>query len=58
VAARRGTAGRSTGRPAPVRKRYAEYGDEYQYVWADLRRILIVSSLLIALLVALSFFVQ
>ena len=57
VAARRGSALRAA-RPAPTRRRYQEYAAEYQYVWSDLRRILIVAVVLIALLVGLSFFLQ
>jgi hypothetical protein len=57
-AARRGSALRAAARPAPVRRRYQEYTAEYQYVWNDLRRILIVAVVLIALLVALSIFLQ
>jgi hypothetical protein len=58
AAARRGSALRAATRPAPVRRRYQEYAAEYQYVWNDLRRILIVAGVLIALLVVLSFFLQ
>jgi hypothetical protein len=57
-AAHRAGAGRAGARPAPVRRRYAEYADEYQYVWADLRRILFVAGALIVLLVIASFFIQ
>jgi len=42
-------------RPAPVRRRYREYGADYQYVWNDLHRIVIVALVLIVLLVVLSF---
>lgn len=52
------TAGRAGTRPAPVRRRYAEYAAEYAYVWTDLRRILLVAGSLIALLVVLWFFIQ
>ena len=57
AAARRGIPTR-TARAAPVRRRYSEYAEEYQYIWADLRRIMLVAGVLIALLVILSFFVQ
>jgi hypothetical protein len=43
--------------PAP-RRRYQEYAEEYGYVWADLRRIVLVAGVLIALLVVLSFYIQ
>lgn len=55
-AKRRATASasaRASGRPAAPRRRYAEYGTEYAYVTADLRRIVVVAGLLIALLVVL-----
>jgi hypothetical protein len=51
-------AGRASAKPAPVRRRYSEYAAEYQYVWADLQRILVVAGLLIVLLVVASFFIQ
>ena len=51
-------AGRASLKAPPVRRRYAEYAAEYQYVWADLRRILLVAGVLIVLLVVASFFVQ
>lgn len=54
AATRRGVAARAA-RPVVVRRRYHEYGAEYGYVWTDLRRILIVAVVLIALLVILSF---
>jgi hypothetical protein len=57
-AAARRAAGRSTVKAAPVRRRYSEYAVEYQYVWADLRRILLVAGLLVVLLVVLSFFIE
>lgn len=57
VAARRGVAGR-TARPAVVRRRYSEYAEEYQYIWADLRRIVVVAGVLMVLLVVLSFFIE
>jgi hypothetical protein len=50
--------GRGPAKPAPVRRRYAEYADEYQYVWSDLRRILVVSGALMVLLVVASFFIE
>jgi hypothetical protein len=57
--ARRGAAARAgvraAGRPVVVRRRYSEYGSEYQYVWTDLRRIVVVAVVLIALLIVLSF---
>ena len=40
------------------RRRYSEYGDEYAYVWSDLRRIVLVAGFLIALLVVASFFIE
>jgi hypothetical protein len=52
--ARRGVAARAA-RPVVVKRRYHEYGAEYAYVWNDLRRILIVAVVLIALLVVMSF---
>jgi hypothetical protein len=55
AAVRRATAGRATAKPAPTRRRYHEYAADYSYVSADLRRILIVAGVLIALLVILSF---
>jgi hypothetical protein len=55
AAARRSATARPAMRPAPVRRRYREYAAEYQYVWTDLRRILIVAVILIVLLVVLSF---
>jgi hypothetical protein len=59
AAARRGVgAGRASARPAVVRRRYSEYAAEYQYVWADLRRIMLVAGVLIVLLIVASFFVQ
>lgn len=51
-------AGRTSGKPAIVRRRYAEYAAEYQYVWSDLRRILLVSGVLVVLLIVASFFIQ
>jgi hypothetical protein len=56
-AARRSGA-RPAVKPAPTRRRYSEYGSEYAYVGADLRRIMIVAGVLIVLLIVLSFFVQ
>jgi hypothetical protein len=59
VARKPGTLGRAGSRFAPrapvVRRRYSEYGEEYNYVWADLRRIVIVAGVLIGLLTVLSF---
>ena len=57
-AARRAAASRLAPKPAPARRRYSEYAAEYAYVWADLRRILIVAGALIVLLVVLSFVLQ
>jgi hypothetical protein len=54
---RRGVAGR-TGRAATLRRRYSEYAEEYEYIWADLRRIMVVAGVLIVLLVVLSFFIE
>jgi hypothetical protein len=51
-------ASRTTARPAAPRRRYEDYAQEYAYVWADLRRIAIVATSLVALLVVLSFFIQ
>jgi hypothetical protein len=56
-AARRAT-GRTAARPVPTRRRYREYAAEYAYVWADLRRILVVAGVLIVLLIVLSFYLQ
>ena len=50
--------GRGSAKPALVRRRYAEYAAEYQYVWADLRRVLMVAGLLVVLLVIASFFIE
>ena len=51
-----GRAGVRTATRAPVvRRRYSEYGAEYAYVWADLRRIVIVAGILVALLIVLEF---
>ena len=49
---------RTPGRATAPRRRYSEYGEEYQYVWADLRRIVMVAGVLIVLLIALSFVIQ
>jgi hypothetical protein len=57
AAARRGR-GLAAAKAPPVRRRYSEYGTEYAYVWADLRRIFVVAAVLIALLVVLSFVIQ
>jgi len=59
-AARRtaGGASRASVKPAPARRRYSEYAAEYEYVWADLRRIFLVAGILIVLLIVASFFVQ
>jgi hypothetical protein len=51
-------AGRAAVKPSVPRRRYSEYGAEYQYVWADLRRIVLVAGFLIALLIVVSFFIQ
>ena len=58
AAARRAGAGRTAVKPVAPRRRYSEYAAEYQYVWADLRRIVVVAGFLIALLIAASFFIQ
>lgn len=62
VARKPGTLGRAGSRPgvraAAPRKRFAEYAEEYQYVWADLRRILVVAGAMTALLIVLSFFID
>ena len=54
-----GTLGRGGARTATrapiVRRRYSEYAEEYGYVWNDLRRIVIVAGILVALLIALEF---
>ena len=50
--------GRTAVKPAVPRRRYSEYAAEYQYVWADLRRIVLVAGFLIALLIVASFFIQ
>lgn len=47
-----------TGRAAVQRRRYADYGTEYRYVWNDLRRIALVAGSLLLLLVVLSFFIR
>jgi hypothetical protein len=57
-ATRTGAAARAGARPALVRRRYEEYGAEYAYVWADLRRIAIVAGALVVMLIVLSFFIQ
>ena len=51
-------AGRAAAKPSVPRRRYAEYAEEYAYVWSDLRRIVLVAGVLIALLIAASFFIQ
>ena len=50
--------GRTAAKPAVVRRHYAEYAAEYQHVWADLRRVLLVAGILVVLLVAASFFIE
>jgi len=57
AAARRGVPARA-GRVPVVRRRYSEYAQEYQYIWADLRRIMLVAGVLVVLLIVLSFFIQ
>jgi len=47
-----------TARAVVVRRSYAEYGSEYSYVWADLRRIVLVGGSLLLLLIALSFVIR
>lgn len=44
--------------PAVPRRRYSEYAEEYAYVWGDLRRITIVSAILLFLLLALWFVIR
>ncbi|MGE3273377.1 MAG: hypothetical protein AB7P40_31880 [Chloroflexota bacterium] len=57
--ARRGTAATATRTTTRApRRRYHEYAAEYQYVWTDLRRIVIVASILIVLLIALAFIIN
>lgn len=46
---------RTPTRTPVVRRRYSEYAEEYGYVWSDLRRIVVVAGILIALLIALAF---
>jgi hypothetical protein len=59
AARRAGTgSGRAAAKPATPRRRYSEYAAEYQYVWADLRRILLVAGLLVVLLIVASFFIE
>lgn len=58
AATRRVVGGRTAAKAPVVRRRYSEYGEEYQYVWSDLRRILLVASLLIVLLVVASFVIE
>ena len=55
---RRTGTGRASARIPVVRRRYAEYAEEYGYIWADLRRILWVAGALIVLLIVASFFIQ
>jgi hypothetical protein len=59
VLPRRGTpsSGRGTSRVATTRRRYVEYAAEYAYVWADLRRVILVAGALLVLLIVLSFFI-
>ena len=54
----RSTAARTPVRTAAQRRPYSDYGADYAYVLADLRRILMVALVLIVLLVVLSFVVQ
>ena len=58
VGPRRPAAGAPQKTPAAPRRRYAEYADEYRYVWADLRRIAVVAGGLLVLLIVLSFFIR
>jgi hypothetical protein len=58
AAPRRASSTRIAGKPLVIRRRYAEYAEEYQYVWADLRKILMVAGLLVVLLIAASFFIE
>ena len=46
---------RPSARSLAPRKRYSEYTEEYAYVAADLRRIVLVASILVVLLVSLSY---
>ena len=55
---RGGAAGTSRVAVKAPRRRYHEYAAEYQYVWADLRRIVVVAGVLIVLLIALSFVIK
>ncbi len=57
LAARRGAVAgpRSVARQAPPRRRYSEYAADYAYIGLDLRRIAVVTGILVALLIALSF---
>jgi hypothetical protein len=50
--------GRTAAKPAVVRRRYAEYAEEYQHVWSDLQRVLLVAGVLVVLLVVASFFIE
>ena len=50
--------GRSAAKPAVVRRRYSEYAEEYQYVWSDLQRILVVAGILVVVLIVASFFIE
>ncbi|HYU18485.1 MAG TPA: hypothetical protein VEQ11_07300 [Chloroflexota bacterium] len=43
---------------AQPRRRYADYGEEYRYIWADLRRIGIVAGSLLLLLFLLAPFIR
>ena len=47
-----------SSRAATARRPYADYGTEYSYVWADLRRIALVAGGLLALLIVLAFFIR
>ena len=58
VSSARSPVGRTPLKTAVPRRRYTEYAAEYSYVSSDLRRILLVAGVLIALLVALSFVIQ
>lgn len=54
----RSSTARTPVRTTAPRRPYSDYGADYAYVLADLRRILIVAVALIVLLVALYFVVQ
>jgi hypothetical protein len=55
---RPGPAASAPSKPVSSRRPYSEYGAEYAYVLADLRRIAVIGGSLLLLLVILSFFIQ